>query len=193
MSRLFAGVPSSFPGPYHPNHPCFSPLPYPQIFRGSAATDSSCLLGDACPPPPPDQDDSEPPMLPPYGHDANPRSCSSPLRMLSASLDAAPSCCSISSSSDGHGRSSSRSGGALGHGTGPWESCNTSGIREDYHTTIKFIFDQSTYIHTYAFSKLLQAIPKSDLSTYVLCLMIYLMSYDLCLILCLMTYVLCLI
>ena len=32
-----------------------------------------------------------------------------------------------------------------------------------------------------AFSKLLQAIPKSDLSTYVLCLMIYLMSYDLCL------------
>ena len=44
-----------------------------------------------------------------------------------------------------------------------------------------------------AFSKLLQAIPKSDLSTYVLCLMIYLMSYDLCLILCLMTYVLCLI
>ena len=44
-----------------------------------------------------------------------------------------------------------------------------------------------------AFSKLLQAIPKSDLSTCVLCLMIYLMSYDLCLILCLMTYVLCLI
>ena len=44
-----------------------------------------------------------------------------------------------------------------------------------------------------AFSKLLQAIPKSDLSTYVLCLMIYLMSYDLCLTLCLMTYVLCLI
>jgi hypothetical protein len=30
-----------------------------------------------------------------------------------------------------------------------------------------------------AFSKLLQAIPKSDLSTYVLCLMMYLMSYDL--------------
>ena len=30
-----------------------------------------------------------------------------------------------------------------------------------------------------AFSKLLQAIPKSDLSTYVLCLMVYLMSYDL--------------
>ena len=29
------------------------------------------------------------------------------------------------------------------------------------------------------FSKLLQAIPKSDLSTYVLCLMMYLMSYDL--------------
>ena len=45
------------------------------------------------------------------------------------------------------------------------------------------------------FSKLLQAIPKSDLSTYVLCLMIYLMSYDLCLHLsydlCLMSYVLC--
>ena len=47
------------------------------------------------------------------------------------------------------------------------------------------------------FSKLLQAIsPKkrlTDLSTYVLCFMIYLMSYDLCLTLCLMTYVLCLI
>ena len=33
----------------------------------------------------------------------------------------------------------------------------------------------------------------TDLSTYVLCFMIYLMSYDLCLTLCLMTYVLCLI
>jgi hypothetical protein len=30
---LFAGVPSSFSGAYHPNHPCFSPLPLPQIFR----------------------------------------------------------------------------------------------------------------------------------------------------------------
>ena len=39
-----------------------------------------------------------------------------------------------------------------------------------------------------AFSKLLQAIPKSDLSTYVLCLMIYLMSYDLYLMSYLMSY-----
>ena len=44
-----------------------------------------------------------------------------------------------------------------------------------------------------AFSKLLlsdlQAIPKSDLSTYVLCFMIYLMSYDLYLMSYLMSYV----
>jgi hypothetical protein len=33
VSRLFAGVPPSFPGAYHHNHPCFSPLPLPQIFR----------------------------------------------------------------------------------------------------------------------------------------------------------------
>ena len=43
-----------------------------------------------------------------------------------------------------------------------------------------------------AFSKLLQAIPKSDLSTYVLCLMMYLMSYDLYLMSYLMSYDLCL-
>ena len=40
-----------------------------------------------------------------------------------------------------------------------------------------------------AFPKPLQAIPKPDLSTYVLCLMIYLMSYELCLMSYLMSYV----
>jgi hypothetical protein len=33
VSRLFAGVPLSFSGAYHPNHPCFSPLPLPHFFR----------------------------------------------------------------------------------------------------------------------------------------------------------------
>ena len=40
-----------------------------------------------------------------------------------------------------------------------------------------------------AFSKPLQAIPKPDLSTFVLDLMIYLMSYELCLMTYLMSYV----
>ena len=40
-----------------------------------------------------------------------------------------------------------------------------------------------------AFSKPLQAIPKTDLSTFVLDLMIYLMSYELCLMSYLMSYV----
>ena len=40
-----------------------------------------------------------------------------------------------------------------------------------------------------AFSKLLQAIPKPDLSTFVLDLMIHLMSYELCLMSYLMSYV----
>ena len=40
------------------------------------------------------------------------------------------------------------------------------------------IFSDSVFVCD-AFSKPLQAIPKSDLNTYVLCVMMYLMSYDL--------------
>ena len=53
-------------------------------------------------------------MLPPYGHDVNPRSCCSPLRMLSACLDAA-SLLVLKSFER------CRSGGALGQGSGPWD------------------------------------------------------------------------
>ena len=61
-------------------------------------------------------------MLPPYGHDVNPRSCCSPLRMISAFLDAAKSSALVALMliERCHGVFC-RSGGALGHGTGPWD------------------------------------------------------------------------
>ena len=70
-------------------------------------------------------------MLPPYGHDVNPRCCSYPLRMLSACLDAAflflPSVVER-----WHGVSFEHgTGGALGHGTGPWDVVKR-GIVDDY-------------------------------------------------------------
>ena len=61
-------------------------------------------------------------MLPPYGHDATPRSFCSPLRMFSAFLDAAKSSALVALMliERCHGVFC-RSGGALGHGTGPWD------------------------------------------------------------------------
>jgi hypothetical protein len=83
----------------------------------------------------PDPEEEEPPMLPPYGHDVNPRCCSYPLRMLSACLDAAflflPSVVER-----WHGVSFEHgTGGALGHGTGPWDAITgvvKRGIVDDY-------------------------------------------------------------
>ena len=98
----------------HPSHiPKFCAAP-PRL--------TPLALGDACPPPPPDQNDLEPPMPPPYGHDANPRSYCSPLRMISAFLDAAKSSALVALMliERCHGVFC-RSGGALGHGTGPWD------------------------------------------------------------------------
>ena len=96
----------------------------PPISKNSAAPPrlTPLALGDACPPPPPDQNDLEPPMLPPYGHDANPRSCCSPLRMISAFLNAAKSSALVALMlvERFHGVFC-RSGGALGHGTGLWD------------------------------------------------------------------------
>ena len=74
-------------------------------------------------------------MLPPYGHDVNPRCCSYPLRMLSACLDAAflflPTVVER-----WHGVSFEHgTGGALGHGTGPWDAITgvvKRGIVDDY-------------------------------------------------------------
>ena len=62
-------------------------------------------------------------MLPSYGHDVNPRSCCSPLRMISAFLDAAKSSALVALMfvERCHGVFC-RSGGALGHGTGPWDA-----------------------------------------------------------------------
>ena len=66
------------------------------------------------PPSPPDPEEEELSTLPPYGHAGNPRSCCSPLLMLSACLDAAPLLMLKSFER-------CRSSGALGHGTGPWD------------------------------------------------------------------------
>ena len=116
---MFTGVPSSFPGPLTRAHPCFSPLPLPQIFSRLRRDRLLLLVGDAWPPPPPDPEEIEPPMLPPYGHDVNPRCCSYPLLMLSACLDRA-SLAMYTGIERLHG-TLCRSGGAHGHGTGPWD------------------------------------------------------------------------
>ena len=71
------------------------------------------------PPPPPDPEEEEPRMLPPYGHDVNPRCCSYPLLMLSACLDRA-SLTMYTGIERLHGALYG-SGGAPGHGTGPWD------------------------------------------------------------------------
>ena len=62
-------------------------------------------------------------MLPPNGHDVNPRCCCSPLLMLSACLDDAASLFLPTVVERCHGRlfDRCRTGGALGHGTGPWD------------------------------------------------------------------------
>ena len=61
-------------------------------------------------------------MFPPYVHVVNPRCCSYPLLMLSACFDAA-SLFLPTVVERWHGRlfDRCRSGGALGHGTGPWD------------------------------------------------------------------------
>ena len=58
-------------------------------------------------------------MLPPYWLDVNPRCCSYPLLMLSACLDRA-SLAMYTGIERLHG-TLCRSGGAHGHGTGPWD------------------------------------------------------------------------
>ena len=82
-------------------------------------------------------------MLPPYGHDVNPRCCCSPLLMLSACLDAA-SLFLPTVVERWHGRlfERCRTGGALGHGTGPWDDVTGAfkrAIVEDFSENFVFV------------------------------------------------------
>ena len=115
VSRLFTGD-VVFSGDTHAHT---FPSNIPKFFAAPLRL-TPLALGDACSPPPPDQNDLEPPMLPPYGHDDNPRSCCSPLRMISAFLDAA-TLLMLTEIERCHGVFC-RSDGALGgHGTRPWD------------------------------------------------------------------------
>ena len=68
-------------------------------------------------------------MLPPYGHAVNPRPHCFPLLMLSACLDRA-SLAMHTGIGRLHGALyGSGSGGALGHGTGPWDDVSGGGKR----------------------------------------------------------------
>ena len=145
VSRLFAGAVVCSGDPHTRLIPSRSPLICP-FFLPSAAVTNPCLLlqvGHDELYAPPDPAEIEPPMLPPYVHATNPRSCCSPLLMLSACLDAA-SLLMVTGIERLHGAFFERcqTGGALRHGTGPWDDVTSAFKRatvEDFSENFVFV------------------------------------------------------